>query len=207
MATVKSPFIVIPEFISPLQCEEIINDLQYGDPDVDVDGNPIKMSRHNEKHEEDLYYRMQAVIPQVCTHYNSVYRATEKMQFEYLAQGVVTEPECANSQYLRKKWVKTKDRDITGFLFLTDYSNDENFDPRSEVYGGKLEFPQHKFSFMPERGTLVLFPSVPHFLYANSAIIAGDMFQVKMNFATAEPLLYQPDDYPGDYTSWLKDFL
>jgi len=206
MAVAKSPFLVYEDFISPLYCEQIIEDLGFMDPDVDVDGNPIKMSKHNEKHEEELYHAVQQIIPEVFEHYNQEYRATERMQFEYIAQGVQTSPESANSQYLRKKWVRTKDRDISAVLFLVDYNETPPFDGEYEVYGGKLEFPQHNFSFNPTRGALVFFPAAPHFIHCNSRALAGDMFQVKMNFAAAKPFVYQPAEFPGDYTTWFADY-
>ena len=177
----------------------------FNEPDVDKEGHPIKMTRHNEKHEEELYFRFQVIKDEVFAHFNSEYRATEKMQFEYLAQGVKTEPECASSQYLRKKWVKTRDRDLTAFLFLSDYCDNEYFDGEYEVYGGKLEFPQHNFGFNPERGTLIVFPSDPHFIYANAPIVAGDLIRVKLNFAAKEHVLFQPAEFPGDYTTWFKN--
>lgn len=204
MATAKSPFLIFQDFISPLQCEEIVADLGFGEPDVDKDGHPIKMSRHCEAHEEELYHRFQAIKDTVFAHYGCEYRATERMMFEYLAEGVKTEPECANSQYLRRKWVKTRDRDLVGFLFLSDYCDTEYFDQHYEVYGGKLEFPQHGFGFHPERGTLVVFPADPHFIYANAAVKAGDLLQVKMNFAAKEHFIYQPDNFPGDYKTWFN---
>lgn len=205
MAAPKSPFLVYREFISPLYCETIVGDLRFLEPDVDSDGNPTVMRRHNPAHEEELYNRLQGILPEAFQHYGAEYRATEKMWFEYLAEGAQPVPECANSQYLRKKWMRTKDRDFTAFLFLTDYSNNVPFDGEYEVYGGKLEFPQHNFSFNPERGTLIMFPAAPHFIYCNSFISAGDAFQVKMNFAAKSPYVYYPADFPGNYTSWFAN--
>lgn len=205
MAVARSPFLIYRNFISPLQCEEIIGDLRFFDPDVNADNKPIKMVRHNEKHEEDLYHRTQFIVPEVFKYYDAEYKGTEKMQFQYLAEGVVDEPECGNSQYLRNKWMRTKDRDFTGFLFLSEYNEDCDFDDNFEVYGGKLEFPQHNFGFNPERGTLVIFPSLPHFIYANSPVLAGDLFQVKLNFAAKRPYLYDPKVFPGDYRNWFAE--
>ncbi len=207
MAVARSPFLVYREFISPLQCEEIISDLRFFEPDVDEEGNPIKMIRSNDKHEEDLFIRTQMIVPEVFQYYDAEYKGTERMVFEYLAEGVVSEPECGNSQFLRKKWMRTRDRDFTGFLFLSDYSEDPSFDDAFEVYGGKLEFPQHNFGFEPERGTLVIFPALPHFIYANAPVEIGDLFQVKMNFAATKPYLYDPKLFPGNYTNWFADLL
>ena len=202
MATPKSPFLVYEDFISPKQCENIVADMGFYVPDINADGDPIKMMRHHDECEADLFDKIQAITPEVFNHYGSEYRGTEKMQFEYLAEGVISQPYCDNSQYLRKKWVKTKDRDFTGILFLTDYSDQSPFDEDYEVYGGKLEFIQHLFGFNPQRGTLVIFPAGPHFIYANAQIIAGDLFQVKFHFAAKSPYLHQPADFPGDYRTW-----
>ncbi len=207
MAVAKSPFLIYRDFISPLYCEEIISDLRYYDPDVDPDNNPLKMSRHNEKHEEELFVRLQMIVPDITQYYDVEYKGTERMGFEYLAEGVVSEPECGNAQYLRKKWMRTKDRDFSMVLFLSDYNQNPPFDNEYEVYGGKLEFPQHGFGFEPERGTLVIFPSLPHFIYANAPVIMGDLFQVKMHIAATEPYLYDPANFPGDYTNWFSELL
>ena len=205
MAVAKSPFLVYPDFLSPKQCESIVDDLGFFHPDTNTDGDPIKMMRHHEAHEESLFSRTQMLIPEIFGHFGSEYRGTEQMQFEFLAEGTVSQPTCGNSQYLRKKWVRTKDRDFTGIIFLSDYSDQAPFDADYEVYGGKLEFPQHGFGFLPQRGTLIIFPAGPHFINANAPVIAGDLFQVKFHIAAQMPYLHQPVDFPGDYKSWLSD--
>lgn len=204
MATPKSPFLVYEDFISPKSCEHIVADLGFYAPDLNTDGDPVKMMRHHEASEAELFEKIQALTPEVFAHFDSEYRGTERMQFEFLAEGVVSPPYCDNSQYLRKKWVKTKDRDFTGILFLSDYSDQSPFDDDYEVYGGKLEFAQHDFGFNPQRGTLIIFPSGPHFIYANAKIIAGDLFQVKFHFAAKTPYLHQPANFPGDYRTWFN---
>jgi len=45
MATPRTPFVVVQNFISPKQCEIIVDDLGFYEADKDVDGNPIKMMR------------------------------------------------------------------------------------------------------------------------------------------------------------------
>ena len=205
MATPKSPFIVVPNFISAKQCEQIVDDLGFYHADTNADGDPIKMMRHHELHEEWLFERWQQLQPDALQYYDAQYRGTEHFQFEYLTQGVSCKPTCDNSQYINKKWVRTKDRDFTGIVFLTDYNENVPFDSDYEVYGGKLEFPQHQFGFNPIRGTLIMFPAGPHFIHANAPIIAGDLFQAKFHVAATVPYLYQPADFPGDYKTWFKD--
>lgn len=204
MATPKSPFLVMQDFLSPKVCENIVDGLGFYSPDLDPEGNPIKMFRFNEDKQEIIFNRLKPQIDTIMNYYSTDYKGTEQMTFEYYAQGVVSEPLCENSNYLRKKWVRTKDRDLSGVLFLSDYNDNPPFDSEYEVYGGKLEFPQHGFGFNPQRGTLIIYPSGPHFINANAAIQHGDLHQVRFHIATKLPYLYNPLEFPGDYRTWFK---
>lgn len=205
MATPKSPFYVLRNFLTPKQCEIIVDDLGYYSPDVDKQGNPIKMMRHHEDSEKIIYGKFTSLIPTLEQYYDFKHRGTEFVTFEFLAEGVKSEAICDNSKWINKKWVKTKDRDFSMVLFLTDYQEQLPFDSDYEVYGGKLEFLQHKFGFNPERGTLIVYPSGPHFINAVANIIAGDLFIAKFHVAATVPYLYQPVDFPGNYLSWFSD--
>lgn len=204
MATPKSPFLVFQNFLSPKVCESIVDDLGFYSPDVDPEGNPIKMFRFKMEAEEIIFNRLEPNIPLIVNYFDTTYRGTEQIIFEYLAQGTTSVPICENSNYVRKKWVRTKDRDITCVLFLSDYNENAPFDTDYEVYGGKLEFPQHGFGFNPQRGTLVCYPSGPHFINANAAVLEGDLFQARIHIATETPLLYDPRKFPGDYRTWFN---
>lgn len=207
MATPKSPFVVFQNFLSPKQCEAVVNSLGFYTPDMDPKGDPIKMYRHHDQSQAMIYDRLQQHIPQIMSYYGTEYKGTEQMIFEYLAQGTTSEPLCENSNYVRKKWVRTKDRDLTGVLFLCDYNENPPFDSDYEVYGGKLEFPQHNFSFHPQRGTLITYPSGPHFINANAEVFTGDLIQARVHIAAKLPYLYNPAEFPGDYRSWFKEFM
>jgi hypothetical protein len=204
MATPKSPFLVYENFISPLLCEQLVDNVDVIIPDLDVNGKPTKMIRHDEESETLIYERMQPVYPRLESYYVGFkHRGTERMSFEWYPEGMqAAHPHCESSDYLRKKWLRTRDRDLTGVLFLCDYQEQVPFDTDFEVYGGKLEFPQHNFGFNPQRGTLVIFPSDPHFINGTASINAGDLFQVRIHFASKMPYLYQPSQFLGDYTSW-----
>lgn len=176
-------------------------------PDIDVDGTPQPSVRHHDGAEKIIFERLEPLFEDVEKYYNVEYRGTEKMFFEWYPEGSEGKPICDGSDYLRKSWVRTRDRDITAVLFLSDYRETAPFDPDYEVCGGKLEFPQHGFGFNPERGTLIFYPSTPHFINAVAPIQAGDLFQVKIHLATQVPFMYQPADFKGNYTVWFNDFL
>ena len=203
----KSPFIVYQEFLSPLLCEDIISLMDVTVPDVDKDKKPLPSLRHNDRGEEIIFDRFERLFKGVEKYYNVEYRGTEKMLFEWYPQGSTGKLGCDSSDFMGKKWVRTKDRDITSVLFLTDYSESAAFDSLYEVYGGKLEFPNHNFGFNPERGTLIMFPSTPHFLNAVAPVLVGDSFQVRIHMATKRPFLYQPGGFPGNFLSWFPNLI
>lgn len=206
MATPKSPFMVFREFLSPKICEKIVADLGFYTPDLDKEGKPVMMTRSHEMSEHAIYSRIQHKIPEIEQYYDFKHKGTETVMFEYCAEGTPPSLHCENSNWIKKKWVRTRDRDISCILFFNTYQDDIPFDHDYEVYGGKLEFPQHKFSFNPERGTLIVFPSAPHFINATSDIIVGDVLQARFHFAATMPYLYDPSKFPGDFTSWFKGY-
>ncbi len=201
-----SPFLIFQQFISPLLCEQIVDDFEAFEPDVDIAGVPVKALRSSEEAEGIIYEKLQELIPTIQQHYNVEYRNTESIVFEWIPEGATTQPTCENSAFLRKKWVRTKDRDLSAILFLCDYQDVVPFDSDYEVYGGKFEFPQHGFGFNPQRGTLVIYPSDPHFINSNAPVTYGDLFQARIQMTTKKPFIYQPENFPGDYRTWFKEF-
>ena len=201
----KSPFLVFQDFIPPLLCENVINSLEFYSPETDKDGNPTKSTRRNEEAERILFERFEDIISKIEQHYDVQYRGTEPIFIEWFPEESEGEVLCDSSSYLRKKWVRTKDRDFTAVLFLSDYQDDIPFDDEFEVYGGKLEFPQWGFGFNPQRGTLIVYPSGPHFINKTSPILIGDLFQAKLHIATQKPYLFDLKNFPGNYMEWFKE--
>ena len=118
----KSPFLIFQEFLSPLLSEEVIEYMDVTIPDYDVDGKPIPGTRHNKLAESIIFDRLQPLITTIEKHYDVEYRGTEKMLFEWYPQTCQGEsPHCENSEYLRKNWVKVRDRDFTCVIFLCEY--------------------------------------------------------------------------------------
>ena len=199
----RSPFFIVQEFLSPLLCEEIVDDLNFIYPDTDTEGAPVKTAKGHERSEEVIFQRFQDLVSKIEKYYDVEYRGTEPMLFEWYPEGCEGEtPHCEHSNFLNSKWVKLRDRDFSCVLFLCDYQEKTPFDGDFEVYGGKLEFTQHRFGFNPQRGTLIAFPSGPHFINHTTPIKAGDLFQVRFHIATGKQYLYDPANFPGDYTVW-----
>jgi hypothetical protein len=203
--TPKSPFLVYQDFLSPLKCEEIVDALNCIEPDTDTDSNPIQTYRTNNYAEQLIVNNLQPLSEEIRHYYSVEYRGLEPVTFEWYPHSCAASPvRCENAVHVKNKWVKNRDRDLTGVVFLSDYQDNIPFDSEYEVYGGKLEFPQHRFGFNPQRGTLILYPSGPHFLNLTQPILIGDLFMAKFHIATASPLIYQPKNFPGDYRSWFQ---
>ncbi|TFG99962.1 hypothetical protein E4H12_00800 [Candidatus Thorarchaeota archaeon] len=204
---IRSPFYVIEEFISPLACEEMIDILNYTVPDVDKDGYPIFSTRSNERAGAIIYERLLYVLPELQAYYEFLYKGTHPIQFEWFPTGSANTPHAENSEFLRGKWMRSQAKDFTGVLFMADYQDKVPFEKEYEVLGGKLEFPQHAFGFNPIRGTMIVFPSDPHFINASTQTLIGDLFQARIHIAAQTPYLYQPEKFPGNYLSWFQSLL
>ena len=204
MALPKSPFIVHRDFLSPKICEDIVCALGFYTPDFNKEGKPIKMVREHEDAESIIFEKFQLIIPTLEQYYGFNHRGTEPISFEYYAEGVESQPQSENSNMVNKKWARTKDRDLSCVLFLCDYQDNVPFDNDYEVYGGKLEFLTHQFGFNPQRGTLIVYPSGPNFVNIVSPIFVGDSIMARFHIASMLPYVYNPNNFPGNYTNWFK---
>lgn len=203
----KSPFYVVQEFVSPYMCEDLIDACDFNVPDEDKDGHYIKTTKTCERAEAVIYDRLLYLLPELQAHYVFQYKGTERVEFEWFPEGSKGTFRSENSEYVRNKWLRTRARDFTAILFMSDYQEKIPFEQDYEVYGGKLEFVQHKFGFNPQRGTLIVFPSDPHFINVTSDIRAGDLYQARVQIAAQTPYIYRPDMFPGNYTTWFKPLL
>lgn len=204
MSNSKSPFFVVEDFLSPKVSDQVVDALNIQDPDTDPDDRPIKSVRFSHHCESIVFDRLEDIKEQVEQHFNFEWKGTEEMTFEFIPEGCVDAgtPVCGNSVY-HGKWIRNKTRDFTGVIFLSDFNDGkENFDPSFEVFGGKLQFPQHKFSFNPQRGTLVIFPAGPHFIHSISQVHAGDLFMVKFHIVGTKPWMYDYKQFPGSFKTW-----
>ena len=194
----KSPFYIVENFISPLMCEELIDLCDFNIPNKDTANNYIKTSKTCEQAELIIYDRLVPLLPKLQAHYNLVYRGTERVQFEFIPEGADSKHQCENAEFVRSKWLRTKSRDLSAILFMSDYQEQVPFEEDYEVLGGKLEFAQHKFGFNPARGTLVVFPSDPHFINNTTPVLVGDLYQARIQIAATVPYIYQPALFPGN---------
>jgi len=209
MSNVTSPFLVFQEFLSPKACKEILDSVKVKSPNRDANGHPTKMERFHNGAEDKIFAKFKPLIPQIESHYDLKYKGTEHLIFQHFPEGMkglAEQPHCENSQYLRKKWVKVRERDLTGILWLKDYNDKVPLDTKHEVYGGKLEFPAYGFGLQPQLGTLVIYPAGPHFISATSPILVGDLHAVRFHIAAEGLYLYQPEKFPGKYVDWFEEF-
>lgn len=206
MSQNKSPFYVVENFLSPKQADYIVDALNIVEPDTDKNNHPIKSTRFNHHCESVVFNMLEELKPQVEQYYDFEWKGTEVMSFEFVPEESVNgyEPGCGNAIYTGGKWLRNKNRDFTGVIFLSDYNDAsaDEFDPNYEVFGGKLQFPQYGFSFQPQRGTMIIFPAGPNFINALSQVQAGDLYMVRFHICAEKLWPYNPKNFPGTYKTW-----
>lgn len=190
--------------------ENIIDTLDLNFPDEDAHGNPLKTVSPNRLAEMRILPLLEDLIPVVEQYYGFETKGILPLKFEWYVEGFQTEAAKNLSFYYERtqtKWRRISDIDFTGVIFLTDYNNGDSspIDTDFEVYGGKLEFPNHAFGFNPQRGTLVLFPECQFFANATSQIQYGELLQIRFHIVAETPFKYDPNNFKGNYTKWFKD--
>jgi hypothetical protein len=205
---IHSPFHVVEDFISPLRCEQLIQQLALKVPDRDENGDPLKHERIVNESCGDVLSELSAIAPFIERRYAALINGEPTVLFQQYQENpkIPAEAHMAEGwKFLRKKWTKFKDIDLVGFIWLKSFHASVPLDPRYEVYGGKLEFPAYNFSLTPVRGTLVLFPATPHFVHAVSHVMLGSLEQLKVHVklrVNGLPWAYNPSQFPGTYQQW-----
>lgn len=205
--TYKSPFIVLQSLLSPEECKWI-NRATRVEPDLDLEGVPLAMTRAHPESQAFIFDRFKQHIPHIEEHYGLKYKSTETMQFHQFPvtnAKLAEQPHCDNAVFKRKKWVRVAARDLSCVLWLKDYQDQPPFDLERHVLGGKLEFPIYNFGFQPQAGTLVVFPSCERFIQATTSILVGELQLAKFYLHSTEPWFYDPTLFPGDFRTWFND--
>lgn len=207
----KSPFLTYQYLLDSDFCDEIARSVRV-EPLLSQDGVPEPQERYFLPLEEQIFNHIKPLVPEIETHYSIKYRGTEHLIFQqFPATGKQAEPpHCENAVFKRKKWIKVKDRDLTGIIWLKDYQESPPFDQKTQVLGGKLEFPLYNFGLQAQKGTMVIYPANERFISLTTAVLVGELQCIRIHIAggvgeNGEGVwVYQPADYPGDYRSWFE---
>jgi len=205
----KSPFLVFQDLLDGPTCDRIAETVRV-EPSKDDENRPLAMERYHVPSEEVVFDAFKQHIPTLAKHYEGfVYRGTEHLVFQqFPVNGKIAEkPHCENAVFKRKKWIKIKDRDLTGVLWLKDFQDVPPFNIKTQVLGGKLEFPAYNFGFQPQKGTLVVYPACPRFISLVSQIMVGELQQIRFHICGEGIWTYNPERYPGDFRDWFKEIV
>lgn len=207
----KSPFLVIEDLVSPLQCEDIVNRLKHTLPNTDQKGDPTVTLKGNRLSEMRIVPVFKELLPDVEQYYNFQTKTLTPFVFEWYPTGFSGQKAtCEGSKFVGKRgqskaWQKVKDYDFTAVIFLNDYNNDIDFDPYFEARGGKLEFPNHGFGFNPKRGTTVIYPCRPNFVNSIAPVELGDLNIIRFHIIAKEEYDYNMENFPGGYKEWFPE--
>jgi hypothetical protein len=208
--TSKSPFLVFQNLLTTEECDKIAKQVRV-EPLVDDEGNLQSTERYHTEVEKTVFERFQPLIKEIEVHYHDFkYRGTEHLvfqQFPVSNGNPAEEPHCENAVYKRKRWIRTKDRDLTGILWLKDYQETPPFNIETQVLGGKLEFPVYNFGFQPQKGTLVVYPACERFISLTSPVLVGELQCIRFYICGEGIWLYNPANFPGDFRTWFNDIV
>lgn len=168
-------------------------------------GEPFAYERYLPKDvEANLVGKLDDMSSVINSYYNvSINSQSVKFQqFWENAKSPAQQISLPGWKYSRKKWTKLSGVDLVGIVWLKDYNDSVPLDPRFETYGGKLEFPSFDFSFVPVRGTLVIFPATPNFAYALSHVLYGSLEQLVFGITLNSPLEYKSEQFGGTFREW-----
>lgn len=200
----KPPFFILDEFLSPLECEDIVNRSFYEFPNT-VNGVPVKSVTKNVLTQNRILPYLEDLIPYLESYFDFEHGGILPISIEHYPEQCKQEGLRAENSMLKDgKWQRSDENDFTGIIFLKDSSEETNFDDSFEVYGSKLQFPNHNFSFVPARGRLIVFPSAPNFNNATISPKLGDLYQIRFKIVSMDPYKYDMSKFPGNYQTWFR---
>lgn len=172
-----SPFFIIEEFISPLQCENIRN-LNF------VKNSKIPHVQTIKDGQKLIINSLLDYKDEIEKRFNGVINSDIKSLFLQFPENPAIPCQSVQIdswQLIRRKWTKIKNIDLIGLIPLKTYNSEVPIDVGFETYGSKIEFPNFNFGILPERGSLILFPSAPNFNYAISHNLLGGIEFIKIH--------------------------
>lgn len=201
----KSPFLIVPNAISPLACEEIVDSVDFAALDVDRNDKPIETTKLSEFASEFVHNEIHKIQDVIRAKYGSKISFVDQTRVIWSNSDVVPRVQSDNSVKIKDKWLRVRNRDLTAVVFLCDFNDKPPFDSDFEVYGGKLEFPAFNFGFNSIRGTMVIMPSDPPFNHVYSPVYEGHLFISKTFITLEQPFIYTRTNFPGSWSEWLKE--
>lgn len=201
----KPPFFIVDEFLTEDECCTLMQRINLNFPSEDGD-TFVKTILGNKIISDSIVNMFSYYEEDVEGYYGVGLHSFTNVQIEWFPEtckqdGVV----CENAFIRNGKWQRRNANDFTAVIFLKNHTTSTDFDDEVDVYGGTLQFPVQNVSIHPKIGTLVLFPSGPHFRNNTVSPKLGDMLQLRFHIVCEKPYEYTIQQFPGDYRTWWKN--
>lgn len=199
----KSPFILVEDFLSLEQCEEIILSMKHSIPDRNNENYPIKTFKTNALAEIRIMPQFDDFLDGAEPYYGFKTRNISPFMFEWYAEGFQGDfPKSDDGIYSNGKWVKSNNVDFAVIIFLSTSKDTSISDTLMESFGGKLEFLNHNLTIKPKAGTMLMFPANSHFLNTFTEVGLGNLNCIRIHISSETPYVYKMENFPGDYRTW-----
>lgn len=204
--SVRSPFFVIDELLSPLSCEQIVDEIDFNGFSVDpATSKPTKTTLTNKRCDVLVEDALVQHIDAINRHFGVEVDDVLSIAYEWFPEGCASLPAAADGfTRMGRDWVRSSSEDLVAILFMSQYNTVAPFDSDFEVFGGKLEYPTFGFGFNPTMGSLIVHPAAPNFISTTSPVIVGDLFQARIRLSSRRPVRFDIRDYPGDFRTWFR---
>lgn len=200
----KPPFFIVDEFLTEEECLTVLDRLNFTFPSEE-NGQFIKTLIGNKVISDSIVHMFSYYEEDVEHYYDVELRSFTNVSVEWFPQGCRQDGVVCENSFLRNgEWKRRNSNDFTAVVFLKNKNTSSDFDEYTDVYGGTLQFPVQNVSIHPKMGTLVLFPSGPHFRNNTTSPQLGDMVQLRFHIVCEKPYAYSIKNFPGDYRTWWK---
>lgn len=203
---IKSPFLLIRNFLSPLEVENVLLSVVDIRPDYLDKKTPLRTVLRKPAVSMRIFNKIEEFADSIEQYYGTEIDEFHDVTIEWYPENCQqVNVECENCKPLNsRQWKRINNNDLTAIIFLKDYNKSADFDEDFEVYGGELEFLNHQFSITPERGTMVIFPSNQYFLNSIKSPKFGDAYILKLHMICKPSFKYDPKNYEGNYKLWFN---
>ena len=201
----KSPFILLEDALPADKCEEIILSTHTSTPNRDAKNNPTKTYKYNELAEVRLMPMIDNVLDGAEKHYGFETLKIHPFNFIWMAEGCKGDGfKMDNGHYYDGKWTQTKDIDFTILVFLSTVQKSSITDSLMESFGGNLEFYNHRLTFSPKAGTMLMYPAGANFLNTFTTVELGNLHYIKIPITAKVPYVFKNENFPGNMNTWFN---
>lgn len=192
MSEIKSPFILLENYIPLELCDQLIKGNRPKFPQKNSKQKPTKTPYFSQLSENRLLPYIDDLLNVAEEYYKFETEEIKQTIIEwYPTDHAPFPPEADGAPMI---FGVPRDSQLINFTIL--------FFLEAAAYGGNLEFPTHKFTLTPKAGTAIMYPSNSNFISTISGVGAGNLTLARVKVKALNGYRYNMKEYPGNFKVW-----